>query len=169
MKKLIALSAIAVALAACSDVPNKTTDARQAEETERMVAEADRQVGAPGITNFQERKLVKLLYELRDREQFNTVSYIVDLNGRLHKLCDSIGYGINASIQFVNPQRVLHGPRIDRTAALIPQPEPNGLFMPEGLAATYVFCLDPDDGDIKPLYVEPEVIVSPFPLPSVNG
>ena len=46
----------------------------------------------------------------------------------------------------------------------LPQPEPNGLFMPEGLAATYVMCVDAVRDDVKAVYVEPEVIVSPFPL-----
>ena len=37
-----------------------------------------------------------------------------------------------------------------------------GLFMPEGLSATYVMCMI--KGKLKPVYVEPEIIVSPFKL-----
>jgi hypothetical protein len=46
----------------------------------------------------------------------------------------------------------------------LPQPEPNGLFMPAAADGTWVMCLDPKDKAVKPVFVEPRVIVSPFPL-----
>ena len=142
-----------------------STDQIQAKQTEQLVRDAQQKTGAPNIVNFTERKLVKYLYELRDEPNYRTYSYIVTLNGDFVKICDSVGYGINASIQYVNSERVAHQLRANGGSfGTLPQPEPNGLFMPEGLAATYVMCVVPDSDDVKAVYVESEVLVSPFPM-----
>lgn len=158
------LALLGTSAAAMSDpkAPRGQADNLAAEATAKMVTEAQRAVGMPGITHFTEKRAVKWLYELRDEPNYRTHTYIVTLEGKFVKVCDSVGYGINASVQYSNPQRVYEGSGIDRSATFIPQPEPNGLFMPEGLAATYVLCVVGDD--VKPVYVEPEVIVSPFPI-----
>jgi hypothetical protein len=132
------------------------TDGQQRAETEKMVAEAHRQTGIPNIRNFTERKFAKMIYELRDKE-VATYSYFMDMYGKLHFLCESIGYGLPYSVQYVNPEKRITGP------LTIPQPEPNGLFMPDGLSATWVLCSD-GKGSVKPVYSEPALIVSPFPL-----
>lgn len=140
-----------------------TTDTSQTQATERMLSEANRQVGMPNITNFTERKLAKSILELRDSEGLRTWTYIVDLNGELHFLTESIGYGLPYSVQFTNPQRPYHRYSNSGAASFaLPQPDPNGLFMPEGLSATWILAAT-EDGP-KPLYVEPEIVVSPFPL-----
>lgn len=36
--------------------------------------------------------------------------------------------------------------------------------MPEGPAATWVMCVDEAGDDVKAVYVEPEIIVSPIQL-----
>ena len=41
------------------------------------MAEADRQTGMPGIVNYQERKLAKMIFELRDQEDLTTYAYVV--------------------------------------------------------------------------------------------
>lgn len=46
----------------------------------------------------------------------------------------------------------------------MPQSEPNGLFMPDSLSATWLMMIDPDTGEPRPVYVEPLIIVSPFKL-----
>ena len=48
-------------------------------------------------------------------------------------------------------------------AVTIPQPEPNGLFMPDSVSATWVYLISPS-GDISPTYVEPTITVSLFPI-----
>lgn len=175
------LSTITVALAltvgTCSpatagwfDPPEPTSDANMKEQMEQLIQQSQRVVGMPSIVNFFERQMVRMLYEIRDNPEFQTHSYIVTMNGEFIKICDSIGYGINASIQFSSPEKVVDTRRMTGSAGpdviTLPQMEPNGLAMPEGLAATYVMCIDPDNPDagIKAVYVEPEVIVSPFPL-----
>jgi len=148
------------------------SDVDVAKDLENLVNQGNRTVGLPGITNFFEKQMVRQLYEMRDDPTYRTYSYIVNLNGEFIFICDSIGYGINASIQYSNPEKMIHGPgpgTSGRSAATMPQAEPNALFMPEGLAATYVMCLDPTTLDkpqpkLVPVYVEPNVVVSPFKL-----
>lgn len=166
MKKLFLLLTIGVSLAACKPpVAAETADQKQARETEVQMREAVQQVGHPSIVNFTERRLVQWLYELRDEPNYRTYSYMVTMTGELIKICDSVGYGINASIQFSNPKKMVHpGDNFDFGPTYAPQSEPNGLFMPEGLAATYVMCIAEGSEDVKAVYVEPEVIVSPFEL-----
>jgi hypothetical protein len=143
----------------CSGDTRTNADKKQDDMQETLANEAQRQVGMPGITNFTERKIVRKLYELRDQE-IATFTYIPDLNGRLWHLCDSIGYGLPYGVQFTNPHRPLH-PNFS-SSSMQDQPEPNALFMPSTAEGTWVIC--GTKTDLKPVYVEPRVIVSPFKL-----
>jgi hypothetical protein len=144
-----------------SEAPSdKTMRAQQ----EQMTQQAMAQVGMPGITNFTEKKIVRQLYELRDKN-IATFSYIPDLQGRLWHLCDSLGYGLPYGVQFSNPMKPIN-PDISQTSTL-PQAEPNGLFMPPTAEGTWVICAGPK-GEPQPVYVEPRVIVSPFKLASAG-
>lgn len=140
-------------------------DRRQAAATAELAAEADRQVGMPGIANFTEKRLLRQLYELRDQE-IATFTYIVDLEGHLHHVCDSIGFGMPFSAQFSNPQRLVYPSSTGRTT--LPQPEPNGIFLPDSTSATWVICAAPE-GEFRPVYVEPTITVSTFPLNHVGS
>ena len=132
----------------------------QTAQTAELLSESNRQIGMPGITNFTEKRLVAQLYELRDQQDLATFTYVMDYEGRLWHVCNSIGYGIPFSAQFSNP---LVPYRTGAGVTGIPQPEPNGLWPPTATSATWVVCASPD-GDFKPLYVEPSITVSPFPL-----
>lgn len=161
---LILLVLLAVGCEA--SVPKReTADARQAAETRQRLSEADRQIGMPDITRFTERKLAKDILELRD-EEITTFCYIVNLNGDLIFIGEAIGFGLPYSVQFTNPQTVdtVDGGELGaRNPYTMPQADPNGLFMPEGLSATWVMLKGPD-GEVHPVYMEPEIIVSPFRL-----
>jgi hypothetical protein len=96
-------------------------------------------------------------------------SPIIDFNGKLHKICDALGYGFPYATQFTNPQRdSYYGSSGSSTGTSVhfqmPQPEPNGLFMPNAADGTWVMCLNPETQNIQPVYVEPRVVISPFPL-----
>jgi hypothetical protein len=153
--KWLLLVIIALVLPACET----DYDEVQRAQTEKMAEEAQRVTGPPGITNFTERRFAKMIYELRDQE-IATYSYFMDMQGGLHFLCESIGYGLPYSVQYVNPERPIY-----RTSGYLtlPQPEPNGLFMPDSLTATWILCSD-GEGKTKPVYSEPQLIVSPIPL-----
>jgi hypothetical protein len=163
----LAVASCSPAAAGWFDPPVPTSDANMTVDMEALIQQSQRTVGMPSIVNFFERSMVRMLYEIRDNPEFQTHSYIVTMTGEFIKICDSIGYGINASIQFSSPEKVVDAGRYRENGYMtLPQMEPNGLAMPSGLAATYVMCIDPGNPDsgIKAVYVEPEVIVSPFEL-----
>jgi len=164
MNKITIFTALAAtfALAGC-EAPVPTSDQIQNAKQEELSKQGVESVGLPAIHNFQEKRLMKDILELRDQPNLVTYSYILDLNGHTHKVCDSIGYGLPYATQYTNPQRVAHLYQHDGIAA-IPQADPNGLFSPTAADGTWVLCKVPGKDDVKPLYVEPHVIVSPFPL-----
>jgi len=138
----------------------ETADTRQAEATKALMAEAEAQVGMPAIVNFQERKLAKYIIEQCDRENLVCYAYVVNLQGELIFIGKCIGYGLPYSVQYTNPERPLHAASGYTT---IPQPDPSGLFKPDGLSATWLMMID-GTGKARPVYIEPQIIVSPFPL-----
>lgn len=160
---------ILVTLNSCFDSKKPSSDRTLAVKTEKAMQEANRQVGLPSVKNFQEKKLMKMIYELRDQENLICFAYYVDLNGRKHFLGKSIGFGIPYSTQFSNPEKVVNlsdnlGSNLSYKVGKLPQPEPNGLFMPQGLSATWLLLIDPKTNEPRPVYIEPEIIVSPFKL-----
>lgn len=168
-----AVAGLAIVLVSCDATPTTpSADQRDRAATEQLAQQATVQVGWPGITNFTEKRLVKMLYELRDNPNLVTYSYYLDLNGGKHKLCPttSIGYGIPYSVQYTNAQKPLwYGDSYHAVAGVtIGQPEPNGLFPPATADGTWIICLSPDGQSLMPLYVEPHVIVSQFPMKSVD-
>ena len=145
MSRALLVGLALVILAGCEDAQWK-----QEQATRRLNNEAQARLGMPGITNFTERRLVKMLYELRDSEVV-TYSYLIDLNGKLHFLCNSIGYGLPYAVQYT------HGGMA----------EPNGLYMPPGAEGTWIMCANGKEP--RPVYVEPRVIVSPFKLHAADS
>ncbi len=139
-----------------------TADDIQRKATAQAMKEADAQIGMPAIVNFQERKLAKMIFELRDKEDLLTYAYIVSWEGKLIYLGRCIGFGLPYSVQYTNPERSEYHP--NGGTVTLPQADPNGLFMPEGLSATWLMMYDAKTGDTRPVYVEPPIIVSPFKL-----
>jgi hypothetical protein len=143
----------------CDDNPS---DTQQRQQQERLSQESNNQVGMPGIANFTEKKVMRRLYEMRDRN-VATYTYIVDMQGKLHHVCDSMGYGLPYGVQFSNPEK----PTSYGNGTMMPQSEPNGLFMPPSAEGTWVICAS-TKGEFTPMYIEPRVIVSPFRLNAVD-
>ncbi len=154
LHKLILASGLLGALTACSP----KGDEAQNEAQERDLEQSVQQIGMPAITRFAEKRALKQIYELRDKE-VPTYTYIVDRNGATHKLCDSVGFGIPYSTQYTNPQYFPYN-----RAESLPQADPNALYSPSSADGTWVLCLDPVTKKAVPLYVEPRIIVSPFEL-----
>ena len=151
MKNMIPVLLFAVGVSGCLDNSDSIQNAQQEELSMRSV-EA---VGLPGITKFSEKRTLKQILELRDRE-VSTYTYTQDMNGRLHLLCSSIGYGIPYSTQFTNPGRAF------ASGAVLPQADPNGLFSPASAEGTWVLCLNTETKKTSPVLVEQRLIVSPF-------
>jgi len=165
--RLIAGIALIALLFSCGGPQKENADSVTQKKTEKQMIEATRQIGLPAIVNFQEKKLMKQIYELRDQEKLICHAYLFNsLKGEVGQyLGQCVGYGLPYSTQFSNPQKysdVFHG-NGGSYGKFMPQAEPNGLFMPEGLSATWLLMLD-EKGNPHPVYIEPEIIVSPFKL-----
>lgn len=153
------VTVIATALLAGCDIPPSSREI-EAKKQEEMSKQAIESVGMPAVTNYAEKRMMKDIIELRDRMQ-PTYTYIVDMNGKYHKVCDSLGYGLPYATQYTNPQMRVSGQNGNVT---LPQADPNGLYSPASADGTWVLCLDPTDKKTKPVYIEPRVIVSPIQL-----
>lgn len=149
------------------EVRTTSSDEVQRAQTEQMLSEAQRQIGMPNIKNFQQRKLMKMIYELCDREDLICYAYIKsDYKGELFFIGKCVGYGIPFSAQFTNPSKMgyVKGGQYALNPYTLPQADPNGLFMPTSSSATWLMMIDPKTNKPRPVYIEPEIVVSPFAL-----
>lgn len=155
MKKLLLLVPVLL-IAGCFP---ESADTQQRRQTEKLMKEASSQTGLPNIVNFQQKKLMKMVYELCDKEDLVCYAYIKsDYQGKLVYIGKCMGFGIPFSAQYTNPERYLHN------GATLPQADPNGLFMPTSSSATWLMMIDPKTKKPRPVYLEPEIVVSPFRL-----
>lgn len=151
---LVIICALCFMRADCDD-----SDTKQRDQQEKILAEGTAQLGMPAIKNFREKRILKMIIELRDQEKLIMYTYIVaEMSGQLVYIGKSMGYPIPAATQYTNPQKVQY------QSFSIPQADPNGLFSPASAEGTWVMMIDPSTGDPKVVYIEPRVIVSPFPL-----
>lgn len=93
------------------------------------------------IEVYQDKKLLRALYELRDKN-VPTFTYTMDSNGKLHYLCKSTGFGIAEDSRFGGDS-------------------PSGVYS-EGAGGRYVFCVI--GKAVAPLYVKAKPIISTLPL-----
>ena len=165
MKKFLSMAILlaSIVLLASCDLNGETsrTEQEQTEQQGKLVSEAQKQCGMPALVNFQERKMMKKVIEQRDKADLVCYAYLFsNQTGRLIYIGKCMGYGLPYSTQYTNPQRV---DLLTGGIAAIPQPDPNGLYMPSDAHGTWLLMIKPD-GDTTPVYVEPDVIVSPFKL-----
>jgi hypothetical protein len=175
MKSVYVLTFSTVALMclvfSCDERP-PTTDEQQSKEQAQALEQAHAQVGMPAIGDFSEKRLLKDIYEMRDKPM-PTHSYIVnEMSGCLIYLGPSIGYGLPYSTQYTAPSHVTYvqpgGVGGTYYVEQVPQAEPNGLFMPGSAEGTWIQLKSPTEDKVQPVYIEPRVIVSPFRMPTVE-
>ena len=167
---VLALS-LSIGVVGCADI-SKSVDAQQAIKTEIIMSQANSEIGMPNIVNFHEKKTLKQIYELRDDAKLVTYTYTTAMNGKKIFQFQSIGYGIPMSVQYSNPQvykGMIASSVTDHSTPSVnygmsPQPEPNGLFMPEGLSSTWIMRVL-DNGNIEPAYMEEYITVVQTKLP----
>lgn len=161
MKRFIIITALLCTVLLLASCGENSADFKQQQETETLMKELHRQVGLPNIKNFQQKKLMKMIFELNDQENLLTYVYLKsDYTGKLIYVGEAIGFGVPFSAQYTNPMRIA---KHFSTRYKMPQPDPNGLFMPTSSSATWVMMMDPE-GNPRPVYFEPEIVVSPFKL-----
>ena len=161
------LFATIAAITACDMNTTQSSDEKLNQKQEQLMDEATRQVGMPAIKNFQERKLMKMIIELRDQENIINYAYLWnEMNGKLVFIGKCVGYGLPYATQFTNPQKFMTPPDHYNGYQSVPMPQadPNGLFMPSSAEGTWIMLIDPSTNEPHPVYIEPKVIVSPFKL-----
>lgn len=173
MKNLFTVAIIIIGLcvlsmlSACNQAPaQRSSDEEQRIQQEKILKEGVAQSGMPAIKNFREKKLLKEILELRDQEGLTTYVYLFAENtGKMIYLGEAIGYGIPYATQYTNPQKDIWKLYSQSGAAVtVPQADPNGLFSPSSAEGTWVLLKDPKSSAVKPVYIEPKIIVSPFKL-----
>lgn len=153
---------VALCMVGC-DQPQMSSTKKESMATEASMREAFSQIGMPAIKNYQEKKLAKMIFELRDQENLITYAYVVNLQGELVFIGKCVGFGLPYSVQYTSPEKAVYK-SMDSGVSTMPQADPNGLYMPQGLSATWLMMIDPKTDKARPVYVEPQIIVSPFPL-----
>lgn len=171
MKKLTLIFAI-ILLISCDELATEShSDIELQKNTEIALQESNRELGMPAIINFQEKKNLKWIYELCDKENLVCHAYLFnEMQGTIGQyLGECIGYGTPYSTQYSNPDKIVDADdygvnnyHSENDVVVISQAEPNGLFKPTGLSATWLIMIDPKTKEPRPVYVEPLIIVSPF-------
>jgi hypothetical protein len=113
------------------------------QQSEQIFQEAAKQLGLPNITNFQQKKTLKMIFELCDQADLIRYAYVYsDYNGQFVYMGKCAGYGIPFSAQYTNPEKIGYkGGNVG--VATLPQADPNGLFMPTSSSATWVVLQNP--------------------------
>ena len=115
-----------------------------------------------------ERHLLTELYKARNNA-VATYSYVRNqYTGKILSSCPSIGFPISAATQLTNPSVAEWHYSQGVWSAVLPQPEPNGLFTPAESRGTYVMCLN-KDGKVTPRYYEEDVEAFVTPMKEVDG
>lgn len=181
------LPVFAVFLTGCGWQATQSNDSKIAQQQERNLAEGDAEVPPPAIVNWNEKRMAKLIQEKRDTPNLATWTYTKNLDGKYTFVCESIGYGLPYNTRANNPQHYEflstrtgaygsggsgyytddQGNRIWGEHAIVSQPEPNGLFIPDSAKGTWNLCKDPKTGKPDVTYQEEDIAVFPYKLPEV--
>jgi hypothetical protein len=162
--KLLVILMFTIGLSACGPA-TPTANQIERRKQEELSKQGVETVGFPAIINFAEKRMMKDIIEKRDQMQ-PTYTYIIDMNGKPHKICDSLGYGLPYATQYTNPQARQTTALSDgsRSSDVIAQADPNGLYSPASADGTWVMCLNPKTKKAEPQYIEPRIITTTYPL-----
>lgn len=167
MKKKIGVLLIGLllilGLAGCGANVN-SSDSQQAQQTEQIQKQSQSKLGLPNIKNFYEKETLKSIMEQADNSNLITYAYLQNkATGKFVYLGQAMGYGIPYGTEYTNPNYIAKS--YQGGYAILPQPDPNGLYKAQGVNATWLMLIDPVTKKASPIYVEPEMVVSQFKLP----
>lgn len=138
---------------------DQSSDSKMNQQQEQLSKEAVSQLGLPSIKNFTEKRFMKMILELRDQPNLINYAYLFAENsGQLIFIGKCVGYGIPYATQYTNPQIETYKGNTK------PQADPNGLFSPASAEGTWLMLIDPQTNKPQVVYIEPKIIVTPFPL-----
>lgn len=161
---VIALAVLSVSLTGCFGAGSTSAVEKEQVSQNKVQEESNMQVPMPAVTNFQEKKLLKEIYERRDQVNMATFTYTINhMTGKPVFLGKSLGYGVPASMQFNNPKQVRQFGS-NGSGVAVDGAEPNGLYSPGAADGTWVMMINPEDNKPYVVYCEEKILVSPFPL-----
>lgn len=167
----LVLALVSVSLVACGPVQEKKPEQKARQYTQEQQQEIQRQIGQPSIDEFFEKRLAKQIYELRDNSELTTYAYNVNLDGKYVYIGKAVGFGLPYSTQYTTPEKIVDGEErlgynLHSSDGIrkLPQPEPNGLYTPDGMSATWLM-LQKDNGEREIVYTEPELVVTQSKMP----
>lgn len=161
MKKYVIGLVLIIVMIATTGCLDKSTEQQIAEQQNLLVTEASNQIGMPNVKEFYEKKMTKEIIELRDNSKLICYAYTQNMNGKFVYLGKCMGFGLPYSVQYTNPealQRFEHSGGYDYQ--IVPQADPNGLYMPNGLSATWLMMVNEETGKREVMYVEPNTVVT---------
>jgi hypothetical protein len=141
----------ALLLGGCTIDESTQTEEQAVEQQQKIFVSGQ---PAPIFDWSLERHLLVELYTARNNA-VNTHSRVRDLNGKIYFECDSIGFPIPANTQLTNPDKIAES-YSQGGFAILPQPEPNGLYSSPSSTGTFIFCVN-QDGTVSPSYFEAQV------------
>ena len=159
-KVIATVIASTLLLSACGPADPPSSDDTEHARQATSLAQMTEAVGMPSIVNFAEKRMMKLILELRDKS-VPTYTYLVGMNNQYRLLCNSVGYGLPNSTQYTNPSQQIDA---GQSGYALLQADPNGLYSPSSSEGTWVMCINPKTKRPVPIYAEPNVLISPFPL-----
>ena len=184
MKKMLLMIAAVLVMGGCNYTANQSNDSKIAQQQERNLAEGDAEVPPSAIVNWNEKRIAKYIQEKRDQTNLSTWVYTKNMDGKYTFLCESISYGLPYNTRMNNPQHYefvttstgvpysgsgyitdSQGNRIWGEHTIMPQPEPNGLFIPDSSKGTWNLCRDPSNGKPTVSYQEEDISVFTYRLP----
>lgn len=177
---ILAMLSLLILSVGCTTAPTKNVEQQETRAVQDSLEEASRQIGSPHIDDFFEKKTAKQIFELRDNSELVTYAYTTNLDGKFVYLGKAIGFGLPYSVQYTNPEKLVnsyglsfsewwpvrnkHGTG-DSPKYTLPQADPNGLYMPEGLSATWLMLINEKTGEPEIIYTEPSIVVTQSKLP----
>lgn len=163
MKKIV-LIGLSIFLVGCD--LEKTSDAKQTEQQNKILQESNRQTGMPAIHNFRERKMLKEILEMRDDIKLVNYAYVYSqFTGKYTYIGKVIGYPIPYSTQYTSPQRPAESWETHESGNVtLPQADPNGLFSPDNSEGTWIQSIDPETHEPTVTYHEERLNVFAYRL-----
>ena len=167
MKKLIGVLVVSMILAfGIVGCGAPTVDDKQTAQTQQLMNQSNSKLGLPNIKNFYEKKMMKEIMEAADDSNLITYAYLQNkATGKLVYLGEAMGYGLPYGTEYTNPEYIAWANGGSSASHTLPQPDPNGLYKAQNVAATWLILIDPKTKQAKPIYCEPDLMVSPFKLP----
>lgn len=156
---VVGLTGMVLMIGGCSVDQNRVKE-KAYQETQMVQATAE--IGMPEITEFYEKKMAKEILEMRDDSSLICYAYSKsDMTGKYVYLGKCMGFGLPYSTQYTNPEQ-----KVDMMELVLPQADPNGLYSPDGVSATWLMMIDETTGERSISYNENDVIVQQTKIPA---